>query len=386
MSTVVIKPTGPLSSGEFPVTDPDRLEDVELKQERVAELLERLKLDALLLERPGNFSWFTSGGDSTRAGSTEPCAALFLTAEARVVVCQNADTAAIFDRQIPGLGFQLKAGPLYLPREGLIANLCRGRKVGSDSGFPGTMFVPRDIHLLRYPLTTREIHNARLLGRNVVHAVEATARAMKPGRAEAEVAGELAHRLIKHAMQPVELQVSGDGRGKVYPRLPYTEDAQVKKWGTITAFAKRWGLTVGVSRTIRFVDLDDTLVEQFKHASMLSATGCYFAQPGRLMGEVAERVLRIYEKTGSPEEWRAAPLGGIWGYDSLEGGILPKSPQPIPDSCVMTLHPRLGAMQACDSILVQPEAFELLTPVENWPTFEVQVKGTGIKRPAILAL
>ena len=75
--------------------DEDRLADVKIKHERVAELLERLEIDAILLQKPGNISWFTAGGDVGRA-SCEMAAAVFITKDARVIVTNNVDAPQLF--------------------------------------------------------------------------------------------------------------------------------------------------------------------------------------------------------------------------------------------------------------------------------------------------
>ncbi|MES2791525.1 MAG: hypothetical protein V4719_18045 [Planctomycetota bacterium] len=106
MAAVTSEPPGPMSSAEIPIPEVARITDIEMKQARVAEFLDRQGLDALLLETPANFSWFTSGGDCSREGGATPMAALFITPSARVVVCHNSETSQVFDHELPGLGFQ----------------------------------------------------------------------------------------------------------------------------------------------------------------------------------------------------------------------------------------------------------------------------------------
>ena len=120
MSTAMWKPAGPMSTAEFRTVDPDRIVDIQHKQEAVTRFLENGRFDALLLQRPANFSWFTSGGDCSRAGSPDASASLFITPEARVVVTTNSESAQIFDRELQGLGFLLKERPWHEPRQALV--------------------------------------------------------------------------------------------------------------------------------------------------------------------------------------------------------------------------------------------------------------------------
>src|SRR5262249_49881222 len=139
---------GPLSSAEYPLTDMERFEDIERKHRRIGELLGTHDLDALLIQKPANFAWFTSGGSCVLGDGSEPAAALFITSDARVVAAGNTDSGHIFDVELPGLGFQLKERPWYEPRSTLLEDLCRGRKVGSDSSFLGTMDVSADLAVM----------------------------------------------------------------------------------------------------------------------------------------------------------------------------------------------------------------------------------------------
>ena len=71
---------------------------------------------ALLLQHPANFSWLTVGGGAVRCETNGCGPALFVTPDARVMVCNNVDTPLIFEHEVAGLGFQLKERPWSEPR------------------------------------------------------------------------------------------------------------------------------------------------------------------------------------------------------------------------------------------------------------------------------
>lgn len=374
-----------MSSGEIPSPEAERVADIELKQTRVAEFLEREGLDALLLESPANFAWFTSGGDCTRSGESATTAALFITPAARVVICRNSDTPQVFDHELPGLGFQLKERAWTEPLADILTDLCRGRQVGSDRCFPRTKNLSEAIRELRTPLTPLECQRIRTLGRNVVHAVEATARALKAGRTESEIAGEISHRLIKHQITPQRLQILADSRGRRYRHWSY-DDTPVRRWCTLLAIGSRWGLNVGVSRTVAFAQLDTLTVSAINHATMLTATAARFSQAGWKFADTMDRVRRIYEKVEETEEWRNAPIGGVIGYEPSETLLAPKSDYLIQPQTALFYHPTVGPAVAAETFLTLPDGFEILTPTENWPTIEVTVKDSIVTCPGILPL
>lgn len=189
------------SSGELPVISPERANDIDLKHERVAQFLKENRLAALLLQRPANLAWFTSGADFTRHGSSETTASLFLLPEARVVLTSNVESA-LFESALAGHGFQLKERPWHEPHSVLVNDVCRGRQVGSDTGVGRTTDVSAKLLDLRLPLNSLECERLRELGLHVAHAVEATARHFEHGITEAEIAAQLAHRLLKHKVFP----------------------------------------------------------------------------------------------------------------------------------------------------------------------------------------
>ena len=90
------------------VQDETRLADVEAKHERVRQLLQESGADALLLQDPANIAWFTAGADLFRFGSENSLTSVFVTPEARLFATNSVDSAQIFEREVFGLGFQLK--------------------------------------------------------------------------------------------------------------------------------------------------------------------------------------------------------------------------------------------------------------------------------------
>ena len=373
----------PVSSGEMPIVDPDRLVDIEQKHRRVAEFLELHGYDALLLTKPGNFSWFTSGGNCARSGSHEPTAALFITPEARVVVTDSANSARLFDRELPGLGFQLKERAWYEPRHLLVQDLCRSRKVAADIETRGVEDISLHLRGMRLPLSLVECERLRELGRDVAHAVEATARSFSRGQTEAEVAGELAHRLIKHRIVPERLQVFADLQALRYPHWSYGTD-RVERSCVIAAMGSRQGLHAGAARSICFGKAPDDVTDAHHRATLVQAAGMYFCRSDWELFEIWDRIVRIYEKYGEPDAWLRAEQAEIVGYDACEVPIVPKSEFRLETRMPVYWHPSVGPAITGDTMLVSEDEFELLTPMSDWPKLRIEIKGTSVDRPAIL--
>lgn len=383
MAPLSLAPVQPMSSGEIRVINPDHAHEVDRRHQQLAEFLSESDYDGLLLTRPHNLAWLTVGADAGSGLADEPTYALFVTPEARVLLTSNVDSSQLFDRDLNGLGFQLKERPWHEPREILCQDLCRGRNVCSDCGLGQTPNVDRQLAALRTPLADHEWPHLRSLGRAVAHAVEATARHFQQGDTEAEVAGQLAHRLLRHEITPVRLQVMADGQGHRYRHWSYGSD-RIERTCIISAIGRRRGLHVGVSRTVTFGTPTQSIRDTYQFASIVQTTGMFFSQVGWRIDEVWPRLVRIYEKFGAADEWRHAEQAEVIGYRPCETAVTPRSEASLPIGTALFWHPTVRTAAVGDTILVRDEGFELITPTENWPHLDIEVKGKRIERPDIL--
>lgn len=364
--------------------DEDRLQDVLIKQQRVAELLEQFDCDALLLQKPANISWFTAGGDVGRA-SCEMDAAIFVTKDARVVVTNNVDAPQLFERELFGLGFQLKQRAWHESHSVLTTDLVRTRKVLCDNGHRGTINAQEKIRDLRLQLTDLECDRLRRLGKVATHAVEATARSMYRGQTEAELAGEVAHRLMKRTVTPDMVRVCADGRSDRYRHWTYGSDP-VEKYAIISCVARRWGLSLAVSRTVSLEPVPRELEIAHRKTMLLHATGMFFSRDGSVLGEIWPRVKRIYEKFGVAHEWQLADQADITGYSPREIQLTPDSDFQLSAPMAVHWHPSVGPSLMGDTILVKEEEVEFLTLSRDWPRLTVEVKGHAVQCPDIYAV
>ncbi|MBI5757550.1 MAG: M24 family metallopeptidase [Planctomycetales bacterium] len=383
MSSATIEAARPVSSGEFFLADPAHFEIVELRQKQVAEFLKSRQCDAMLLQRPWNFSWFTAGGSSLRFNSSDVTAALFLTPDSRVIVTSGVDSGQIFDREVSGLGFQIKERPWHQPRNVLIEDLCRGRRVLSDCGFPGTKEDAATIDSLRLPLQALECERLTELGKIVAHAVEATARHVEPGQSESEIAGEVAHRLMKHEVVPIRIQVMADGRSQQYRHWGFN-GTFLKKWCVISAMGRRQGLHVSATRTVCFGHPSERVADAHRQAAMVQATGMFFSQPRMDLGGLSDRIQRIYEKFIHVEEWQRADQAEVIGYQACEAPVVPLSQFRLAEGMAIFWHCSVGPAALGDTLLITNRHARLLTSPEQWPLVRVDVKGRTTAVPDIL--
>lgn len=367
------------------VQDAQRLADVEQKHGRIRELLRAAAADAVLLQDPANLAWLTAGADLSRNTQDGCQTSLFVTEDARVFATNAVDSAQLFERDVFGLGFQLKEREWFQPHGSLIEDLCRGRRVLCDGHVPGTRPAARPLQALRLALTPLETHRLRQLCRVLVHAVEVTCGQLHPGMTEAAAAGEISHRLIRRTVQPVRIQVCADGRNRRYRRWGYGEDP-ICDYASVSCTARRWGLHAAVNRTVCFDEAPRELAAAHQKAALVHATGLHFTRPGETPAAVWARVRRIYEKFGMPSEWFLSDQADLLGYRSSEHQFVPASDLMLQPGMAVFWHPSVDAAMPGDTVLLGAQRSEFLTESSVWPELRVHVRGQEWRCCGILSL
>lgn len=382
MPPLTLPSVEPVSSGEIQTIDTDRLDLVESRHRQIAEFLKHCSFDAVLVSDPATIAWLTVGSRLQLDGLARPGATLFITPQARVVVCRSSESGQLFDREIAGLGFQLKERPWEQPRGQLAAELCNGRTVATDDPRTGGQDVTAELSLMRQQLVDYEAKRMRSLAFDIAAAVESTCRTFDLGETEAEVAGQVAHRLHRSGIQPSTIQVLADAQGHRYRHWSYGVDP-IQRYATVKVVGERDGLFAGAGRTVSFGTPPRQISNAHEVASLVQATGMFFSQVGWTGQETWQRVARIYEKLGATDEWRQAEQADIVGYSPSELTMHPTAELTLTPGLVMHWHPSVRTAITSDTVLVREEGFELLSMGERWPMLKVVVKGHAVDRPGI---
>jgi Xaa-Pro aminopeptidase len=313
-------------AADHPVaSDPDgRLADVEEKHRRIVGFLDRHGYEGIVLGRADSVAWFTAGGDLTRDYACERSSvAIFVNRKCRAVLADNVQSARVFEEEIAGLGFQLKERAWFDDPERIVGELAHNKRVASDCLLPPCTHELPVLRGLRLTLTKLERQRLRELGRTVTKAVEATCRNFTPGETEADVAGHLAHRLIREGVVPVDLRVASDDRLARF-RQPTYKAAPIHRHATIAVVGRRHGLCAGVTRTVSLGPIDPEIRAAHGVAAMVDATCIFFSRPNEPVREVFRRAKRIYEKFDHRDEWTLDYQGHLTGYAPCEGRLLPE--------------------------------------------------------------
>jgi hypothetical protein len=360
-----------------------RRADIDAKQALLARVLSDLQCDGAVLLMPSHVAWFTGGltsrgliGDTDRPG-------VYTTGRARWLLCANTDTRRLFDEELDQLGFQLKEWPWPAGRAALLGELVSGKAVAADRPFPGLKLINDRLRAEMRPLRSHDLERLTALGADLVHAVEASARKCQPGDTEAEVAGQVAHRLCRRGAEPLALSVLADDRGRAYRRAGFT-DAVPHRTLLIQATASRHGLHATCSRTVCFGDPGDGFRTEYLTAARLGGVYRLHSTPGGTVGAAVEagKVLTL----GGPfaEEWRHALPGYGAGWFAAEELRRMGADEPFQPDQPVTWQARVGAAAVVDTVVAAADGGRCVTPPDGWPFLRGGGRGAGLEIPDLL--
>jgi Xaa-Pro dipeptidase len=364
-------------------TPADRHSDIDAKHQRVASLLREIGSDGLLVLRPENFAWMTSGSPSRSTLDPAAAPALYYSQEGRWLVCSSTDTQRLFDEEVDGLGFQLKEWPWHWGRQQLIADLTQGRNIATDELLEGCQSIGDALAHLRRSLSPYEIACYKAVGQLLARTLEATGRTIAAEETEREVAGQIAHRLLRHGAQPLQISVAGDGRSKPYRQPAYTA-LPIKQSCVITATALKYGLCARASRAITFGQPDSQFRKEHDAACKVSATYVASSWPDSVPRAILASGQRIYQLVGGESEFYQCPQGHVTGRTSVELQFTPQVEELLQNNWAVCWNASVGAALSCDTFLITEEGPRAVTAADAWPLKRIKIQGADFVRPDLL--
>jgi Xaa-Pro aminopeptidase len=360
-----------------------RRADIDAKQLLVADVLAQMGCEAVVLLMPAHVAWFTAGlnargliADSERPG-------VYTNGRQRWLVASNIDGQRLFDEELDQLGFQLKEWSWLAGRSDLLFNMTLGRKVAADRPFPNVPMINDRLRPLLRVLSPYEQALYRDLGAQVAHTVEATARTLLQGDSEAEIAGQVGHRLLRRGIEPTAISVTADGRGAKYRRAGFTP-AAVARTCVLQATGQRGGLYATAARTVSFGPPPDEFRRAHDLAARVAAVYGSFTVPGARLAPLAEVAAAVV--AGSPWEFdaRLSQPGYSAGRFAAEELRRAGADEPLSAGQAVVWQPRVGPAACADTALVTPDGPDVVTPLTDWPFKRVTARGVTSDVPDVL--
>ncbi len=345
---------------------------VQLKHERIVQLLKDRQFDGLLLSRLASIAWYTGGADVPRGLSGQTAVALLITPEGGTLLARKADRDLLLGDATADWGLQHRECAWPTEAGELLVEKLRTKKVASDQPFEPCADMSSEVAALRCPLRPQEIKNLRKLGIRLARTVERAAKEFQRGDTEAQIAGDVASRLIRHEVHPVRIQVWGDGRGRGLQNWSYGRTT-VDHDCTISVVGRRHGMHVAVSRTVSFGIPSKELHRSFPDMLMAHATALTSSRDQTELSAVWTQVERVCETLGEADDWRATDPGCVTGYELCESPISAKSSLRLRAGMPVIWRSLIGPARAVDTILVREADSKVITQTGEWPKVGVSV-------------
>lgn len=355
-----------------------------LKQSRIHELLERRKLDGLLLRRVSSFSWATCGAASyVNTASSFGAVSLLITPDRRLLITNTIEAPRIeLEEKLKYQGWEFVTVPWY-EQDDSIAKLVKGLKIGADSPYLGAIDISNEIARLRTHLTPEEKIRFRVLGRLCAEAMDNTIRSIQPGVTEHQIAGHLDFECRSRGVQPIVNLIATDERIFLY-RHPLPTFKALDRYAMVVLCGRRWGLVCSITRLVHFGELPDDLRRKAEAVAQVDATFIAASRPNTRLSHIFQLGQDAYAANGFADEWKLHHQGGPAGYEPREFIVAPSTKDLVVVGQAYAWNPSITGTKSEDTILVGEQDNEILTAIPGWPTIPVKVGGKVLHRPAIL--
>lgn len=340
--------------------------ELDRRQEFVARLLADCGAEQLLLLEPANIAWFAGAPLCRSIIDPGEQPAVVVSGAQRWVICSNVDSVRLFATFLGDLGFQLKEWPWYGSREQLLADLCEGRSIASDRPIRDARFVAEQLRQARWVLDGTAQAHVRALGRDLAHALAATARNAGVGEMEQEIAGQLAHRLVHRGIEPIAIHVAADGRDDSDAR-PGFGSARCHRAANLTAIGRRDGLHAAASRAVWFREPDAAVRAAFDATGQILAARQSRLGDGITVASVFDAGQKVAEAVGLEHNWRTEPFGFRTGRLPVEQLLSPAVASTFMTGQSVVLAQRVGPAAAADTLLVTSAGCERVTTDDDEP-------------------
>ncbi|KPJ90225.1 MAG: peptidase M24 [Gammaproteobacteria bacterium SG8_11] len=362
------------------------MNELEIKQKRINDLLEKHKLDGLLLHRVSSFAWATCGASSyINTASSYGEASILLLPPKKYIVTNNIEATRLEkEERLNEKGWEFLATQWH-ENSGLVGKLIRKKRIGSDTCLDGYVDLSFELARIRASLTTEEGQRFRALGRLCAEAMNAAAHNLHPGQTEHEIAGILSKEVEGRGVQVIVNLIATDERIFSF-RHPLPTDKKLQRYALLIICGRWKGLVCSITRLVHFGHLPKELQKKSKAVSEVDTALIAATRPGVKLGEIFQIGVNAYNDVGFPDEWKLHHQGGPAGYEPREFIVTPDVEDRVEIGQVYAWNPSITGTKSEDTFLVDENENEILTEIDGWPTYSVEVNSRIYHRPAILEM
>ena len=363
--------------------------EIQTKQRRLADFLDRHGLDGVLLQQRANFAWITGGRDNHIANNTESgVAAILATADQRVCLANTIEAPRMEAEELARAGVEVISFPWYDNRRavGRVNEAIAGRKVAADIDPLGLRLppLPGDFAELRWSLTPEEIERYRRGAKAASRAMESACRSIDFGDTEHEIAGVLDYHLHTAGLNPLVTLVASDERIERF-RHPIPTSRKAESYVMLVTCAEYRGLISCLTRFVSFGPVPASLRPKVQVIADIDAAVNLSTRPGKTLADLFRVLQKAYADHGQADQWKLHHQGGPTGYANREAVATPDHAATVRENQAFAWNPSIVGIKCEDTVLCNDEGVEVLTAAsDEWPVVVGRFDGRELPRPDVL--
>lgn len=367
--------------------------EIEIKTERVAELLSRERLGGVLMNGQHNFAWITAGGNNGVDISRENgVASIFVRADGKLfLLANNIEMKRIRSEQLATTDIEEieyswqdeKDDPnILIEKSKNLSNL----EIATDIPLHReTRPIDGLLSACRFSLTSDEVVRYRKLGNDAGFAIQQVLRSIVPGETEIKIAAKLRGDLAALDIQSVVTLAAADERIGGY-RHPVPTENRWKKTLLLVTCAKRHGLIVSLSRMVHFGETPNELADRTEAAAYVNARLLSATRPGATGDELYRTAAAAYAERGFAGEIDKHHQGGAAGYRTREWVAHPKSREAVMPQQAFAWNPSITGTKVEETAVVTDSGVEIITCSPEFPVISHMIEGREYHSPGVLSI
>lgn len=369
--------------------------ELQIKTERLSEMLSAENLGGVLLNAQHNFAWLTGGKSNGINLSTENGACfLFIRRDGKkYVLANNIEMPRLLREEISDKDFEpvqfswedeKSSGDFIISKAKSLSD--QPNEIASDLLLnPNLRPIENLISRCRFELTEAETERYRKLGKDAGKAVSEVFGIINPGETEIEIAGKTKTALSKYNINSVVTLVGADLRIAGY-RHPVPTENVWDKVLLIAVCAKRDGLIANLSRIACLGKIPDDLQKKTEAAARIYGKLLEKTETGVSGAELYETAKKAYAENGYADEIYRHHQGGACGYKTRDWVAHTKSAEIVHKIQAFAWNPTITGSKVEETFIIHNNKFENLTSSVDFPSITIEVNDQAIFLPAILVV
>lgn len=339
---------------------------------RLRAWLEETPYEGVILGRRDNFKWVTQeNANAVVANEAVGVGFLIIRRDGTIDLVADSSDCPRMEREQNAL----KARGILVPWDETVEHFLEGycgkaaqegKRYASDTGIAATDNVQSELVDLRMLLNETEVDRYRQIGQECAAIVEGVAKAARPGQTEEEVAIELKKRCIGCGISPDCVLVGSDERILNY-RHPVPTDKEIRNSLMVVLGGEKSGLNISMTRMVYFGEVPEEIRYRMQKTQYVFAVMQNLMKDGMEYQEYWQQILKVYEETGYPEEWKMHHQGGPTGYGCREFVVTPSTRGILKEGQAYAWNPTIQGTKCEETTYLKDGRVEILTRTKEWP-------------------